>query len=85
MIIEYVLAWINFPKRGKRKRVQSRAKTGFSPGYSWLKSLKILQRNETQSYVIITITIIDSLLCQMFSIHFSFNLHYSYTYEIVPL
>ena len=83
MIIEYVLAWIKFPKRGKRKRVQSRAKTGFSPGYSWLKSLKILQRNEIQSYVIITI--INSLLCQMFSIHFSSNLHYSYTYEIVPL
>ena len=50
MIIEYVLAWMKFPKRGKRKRIQSRAKTGFSPGYSWLKSLKILQRNEIQSY-----------------------------------
>lgn len=42
MIIEYVLAWMTFPKRGKRKRIQSRAKTGFSPGYPWLKSLKIL-------------------------------------------
>ena len=32
VIIEYVLAWMKFPKRGKRKRIQSRAKTGFSPG-----------------------------------------------------
>lgn len=73
MIIEYVLAWMKFPKRGKRKRIQSRAKTGFSPGYSWLKSLKIPRGMRFR--VIVTITIINSLLCQMFHIHFSFNLH----------
>lgn len=40
MIMEYEPSMDNDPKRGKKRRIQSRAKTALSPGHQWLKFQK---------------------------------------------